>query len=215
LLTEVSAVPTRLSLAALLFASSWAMSAPAPLPKPERFGSEVVFDAQSSMRARTAVRYLRSSEFRSALLQTDEVRQGLEHLAPSQRLQWLAARISVTSERSIVRLRLSGGNETLAILKAAAGQLTGAAPVVVTEELPGGGTREVILDPEARRQRALALRDEARSRLGRNRWDRGGPRRGFGSREGTSRLEEQAARYEIEANPLRMHVEPRLTRLGR
>jgi hypothetical protein len=178
------------------------VAAPAPLPKPGRTGAEAVFHAQTADHARLARGYLLSDAFLWMLARDSTVADLLADLKEWQRRDWLRDRVIVVADGDRVRVRIDGESRTLALVRAA----TALIPVerqIVTEK----DERQA----RVRRLQAAALRDEYAIRLAQ-------VKRLIVKRECAAsfvdlrEIEAQVARYEMEANPLKLLAEPRLVR---
>jgi hypothetical protein len=115
---------SRLSLIAVLLAASDAVAAPAPFAKPEG-AVEAVFDAQTERRTRLVLAYLRSEWFLTAMSLDSQVEKLFARQDHVECRDWLRIRLSVTSNGTLIRVRLSDGANALAVLDAITDVLTG------------------------------------------------------------------------------------------
>jgi hypothetical protein len=164
-----------------------ARAAPAPWPKTNEAGAEIVFDGGTGHRARLAVNYLHS-------------RQCLDHLRQSgiapQLSASLSERLSVTWEDNLVCVHLRGGSGTVAALRALVARLS--------RELPADWDKYA-------KQRLFEQRDAVL----RAEYDKQTERQQKRKQEILTEafLKEVLAtfaRYEFEAEPLKVSVAPRL-----
>jgi hypothetical protein len=180
--------------------------APAPLPPRPGRAAEAVLDAGTAERARLAVLYLRSDDFAAS----DRVPNPLAHLDSAEGRGWLRERLSVTVDGRLVRVRISGESASLSVLRAIVERLT---------ELPSeyegrdrqGKPRRRKVDPKTHRQQCEALKEEYRRRFqqmkGMNE-----KQPGRIPEQWLKQAEAQVARYEFEADPMRVREGARLLR---
>jgi hypothetical protein len=97
-----------------LLAPALCRAAPAPFHRPAA-ACEAVFDARTPERARLIACYLRSGRFLNAIHGDARFARALPNLDAERRHAWLKARLSVTAEGTLIRLRLdrAGGLDPL------------------------------------------------------------------------------------------------------
>jgi hypothetical protein len=189
-------VPVRVVLlvAVCLFAALPCVAAPAPFPKTNLPAAEVVFDATTQERARLVAAYLRSRGFAQTLAESADVKDCLAHLKTvEERRDWLRGRMRVTYDGKLIRVRLEHPSAALAALRRVTGHLV--APNHEASDEPQFQQVRMIL--------AVLRREQLADRLEQMR--RGG---GKATAEEMEEMAAQAGRYEIEANPLKLHAAP-------
>jgi hypothetical protein len=206
-------MPVRLSLIVLLVLAGFAFAAPAPLPKPESPGVDVVFEAKTKKRADLALLYLQSRSFLEEMLSAEVVRKQLAHLTAEQRRDWLRKRLRVTSNGTLVRLRLDGQTSTLDIVQLVSDRLTGVPYEEDYVERNGNVHRLRHNDPKDREMWEDRLQEYER-RVDAVRQLRARDR-GRITEEDLREVEAQLGLYEFSARPMTLHRAPRLLRTGR
>jgi hypothetical protein len=170
-------------------------AAPAPFPRANPPAAEVVFDATTPERARLVAAYLRSWGFAQTLADSAAGKEHLAHLKTfEQRRDWFRDRLRVTSDGKLIRVRLEHRSGAMAALRRVTGQLV--SPPADPDEDPR--LRQMVVVVAAMRRMELANQMEQLRR---------GPRKL--TAEEMEVLAAQLGRYEIEANPLKLHAAPR------
>jgi len=160
-----------------------AAGAPAPLPRSNPDGAEVVFDAQTKERARLA-----RLRLRSLLLELP----AQEGPAPS---------VTVAGDGAVVRLRLGGRADALLLVRALAKRLS--EPFADTSD---GLDRQMQMRLAGRLRERCAMRLKILEQMKQPGQDR------LDVDADVRRMEEALARYEFEAEPLKVASSPRAVR---
>jgi hypothetical protein len=184
-----------LLLLAVGFSAQPCAAAPAPFPRTHESAAEVVFDAATAERARLIAAYLRSWGFSQALANSPAVTEHLRQLnTMQQRRDWFRDRLRVTHEGNLIRVRLEHRSAPLVPLRLLTGQLV--SPPEEPDDGPQAKAVRVLL--AAIRRRDLAELQERMQRSA----DKA-------TAEEMEVLASQAGRYEVEAEPLKLHAAPR------